>query len=126
MVLVDTSVWVSFLQSGHVRLKELLEEGKVFSHPYIIGGLACGKLKNRQEILTLLKTLPVAVTATHDKVLRFIEDHRLMDLGLGLVDIHLLAAARLTGVPVWTDDKCLKAAAVRLQVDFKSNCPMPI
>ena len=120
MVLVDTSFWVSFLQSGHVRLKGLLEEGKVFSHPYIIGELACGNLKNRREILSLLKTLPAATTATHDEVLRFIEDHRLMGLGLGYVDIHLLAAARLTGVPLWTDDKCLKAAAVRLQVDFKS------
>lgn len=121
MVLVDTSVWVSFLQSGHVRLKELLEKGKVLSHPFIIGELACGKLKNRQEILSLLKTLPAAASATHDEVLRFIEDHRLMGLALGLFDIHLLAAARLTGVPLWTDDKSLKVAAVRLQVDFTSE-----
>jgi predicted nucleic acid-binding protein len=121
MVLVDTSVWVSFLQSGHVRLKGLLEEGKVLTHHDIIGELACGNLKNRREILSLLKTLPAAATATHDEVLRFIEDHRLMGLGLGYVDVHLLAAARLTGVPLWTDDKCLKAAAVRLQVAFKAE-----
>src|SRR4030067_908865 len=58
-----------------------------------------------------LQTLPAAATAPHDEVLRFIEDQRLMGLGLGYVDIHLLAAARLTAVPLWTNDKCLKAAA---------------
>ena len=120
MVLVDTSVWVSYLQGSNARLKKLLDEGKVVSHPFIIGEMSCANLKNRREILSLLQTLPAATTATHDEVLRFIEDHRVMGLGLGYVDIHLLAAARLTGVPLWTDDKCLKAAAVRLQVDFKS------
>jgi hypothetical protein len=120
MVLVDTSVWVSHLRSGNARLRELLEEGKVMSHPFVIGELSCGNLKNRQEIISLLKALPAAATAAHDEVLRFIEDQGLMGLGLGYVDIHLLAAARLTAVPLWTNDKRLKAAAVRLQVDFKS------
>jgi predicted nucleic acid-binding protein len=121
MVLVDTSVWVSYFKSGHGRLGKLLEEGKVVSHPFIIGELACGNVENRREILSLLKALPAAATATHDEVLRFIETQRLMGLGLGYVDVHLLAAARLGAVPIWTHDKRLKAAAVRLQVDFKSD-----
>ena len=121
MILVDTSAWVSHLRSGGTRLGKLLEEGKVVVHPFIIGELACGHLRNRQEILSLLKALPQAATTTHDEVLRFIEDHRLMGLGLGFVDVHLLAAARLTGVPLWTDDKGLKAAAVRLQVDYRGE-----
>ena len=121
MVLVDTSIWVSHLKSGNAHLKELLQEGKVISHPFIIGELACGNLRNREEILSLLQTLPEAVTAAHDEVLQFIVEQRLMGLGLGYVDIQLLAAARLTAVPLWTYDKRLKAAAVRLQVDFKSD-----
>ncbi len=119
MVLVDTSVWVSHLRSGNARLRELLEEGKVISHPFIIGELACGNLKNRHEILPLLKALPSATAAEHEEILRFIEDQRLMGLGLGYVDVHLLAAARLTAAPLWTNDKRLKAAAVRLKIDFK-------
>jgi len=121
MVLVDTSLWVSHLQSGNARLRELLEEGNVVSHPFIIGELACGNLKRRREILSLLQALPEAVTAAHDEVLQFIEEQRLMGLGLGYVDVHLLAAARLTPVPLWTNDKRLKAAAVRLQVVFDSD-----
>ncbi len=121
MILVDTSVWVSHLRSGVVSLGKLLEEGQVISHRFVIGELACGNLTNRLEILSLLKALPEAATATHDEVLRFMEDHRLMGLGLGFADVHLLAAARLTGVPLWTEDRRLKAAAVRLQVDFKGE-----
>jgi predicted nucleic acid-binding protein len=121
MVLVDTSVWVSFLQAGNARLKELLNEGKVVSHTFIIAELACGNLKNRREILSLLKTLPAAVEARHEEAHHLIEYHRLMGLGLGYVDVHLLAAAVLTSVPLWTSDKSLKDAAVRLRIDYKSD-----
>ena len=119
MVLVDTSVWVSHLRSGLARLGMLLEEGKVVVHPFIIGEFACGNLANRLEILSLLKALPQAATATHDEVLGFIDDQCLMGSGLGYIDVHLLAAARLSGVPIWTEDRRLKAAALRLQVDYR-------
>jgi predicted nucleic acid-binding protein len=118
MVLVDTSIWVSFLQGGNARLKELLDGGSVLSHPFIIGELACGNLTNRGEILALLKALPAAVEARHEEALHLIEYHQLMGQGLGYVDIHLLTAALLTSVPLWTSDKSLKAAAGRLKIDF--------
>jgi predicted nucleic acid-binding protein len=118
MVLVDTSVWISHLQSGDTPLWRLLEEGKVILHPFIIGELACGNLKNRREIISLLKTLAGAVTAGHEEVLQFIEDQRLMGSGLGYVDVHLLASARLTAVPLWTNDRNLREAAVRLGIAY--------
>ncbi len=119
MVLVDTSVWVSHFRSGTIRLDELLEEGKVVSHPFIIGELACGNLKNRQEILSLLDALPTATVAGYEEVLQFVENHRLIGMGLGYVDIHLLAAALLTGVPLWTNDRTLKSAAARLLIVYR-------
>jgi hypothetical protein len=119
MVLVDTSIWVSFLQRGNPRLKELLDEGKVVSHPFIIGELACGNMKNRNEILALLKALPAAVEARHEEALHLIGFHRLMGQGLGYVDVHLLAVALLTSVSLWTSDKSLKEAAARLRIDFE-------
>ena len=118
MVLVDTSVWVSHLQSGDTPLWRLLEEGKVILHPIIIGERACGNLKNRREIISLLKTLASAVTVGHEEVLQFIEDQRLMGSGLGYVDVHLLASARLTAVPLWTNDRNLREAAVRLGIAY--------
>jgi predicted nucleic acid-binding protein len=119
MVLVDTSLWILHFRSGRPDLAEMLDRGEVVTHPFIIGELACGNLKNRSEILSLFKALPEAMTALPDEVLRFIEDHSLMGLGLGFIDIHLLASAFLTPVPLWTNDARLKSAAVRLGVGYE-------
>lgn len=118
MVLVDTSVWVSHLRRGSARLQLLLDEGAVACHSFIIGELACGYMKNREEILSLLKALPGAVQAEHDEVLQLIEGHRLTGKGLGYIDIHLLASARLTGVPIWTLDNKLGKAAAKFGLDL--------
>lgn len=83
MVLVDTSVWVVHLRSGNIGLETLLREGNVVCHPFIVGELACGNLKNRAEILSLLQTFPMAIPGEHEEVMRFIEDHTLMGKGLG-------------------------------------------
>jgi predicted nucleic acid-binding protein len=116
MVLVDTSVWVAHLRQGDIGLEALLNAGRVICHPFIIGELACGNLKNRSEILVLLQALPQATKAEHAEVLQFIENYGLMGKGLGYIDMHLLAAALLTRVPLWTLDQKLKEAAVRLEL----------
>jgi predicted nucleic acid-binding protein len=114
MVLVDTAIWVSHLKKGDAVLKPLLEDGEVLCHPFIIGELACGNLKNRNEILSLLKALPQAKVAGHDEVMKFIEIHSLAGAGLGYVDVHLLASAMLSKSPLWTTDKSLSTAAKKL------------
>lgn len=119
MVLVDTSVWVTHFRRGEDALKALLEEGKVACHPCIIGELACGNLANRTEILGLLQALPQATVAEHEEVLRFLEINRLMGAGLGYVDVHLLASARLTSVHLWTEDAKLHDAAEKLGIAFR-------
>jgi predicted nucleic acid-binding protein len=118
MVLVDTSVWVKHLRDGEPVLGDLLEDGHVTCHPFVVGELACGNLKKRTEILGLLQTLPMALCAEHGEVLRFIEDHRLMAKGLGFIDMHLLASALLSGVQLWTLDKRLQQVALKLGLAF--------
>jgi hypothetical protein len=119
MVLVDTSVWVSHFRETHDGLVELLNNGDVVCHPFIIGELACGNLKNRASIIALLENLPLAFPAEHDEVLAFIEAHSVMGKGLGYIDVHLLASALLTGVPLWTLDKKLDKAAEDLNCKYK-------
>ncbi|MBF8277171.1 MAG: toxin, family [Candidatus Brocadiaceae bacterium] len=118
MVLVDTSVWVEHLRNGNVRLETLLEEGHVVCHPLIVGELACGNLKNRTEILSLLQALPVATYREHEEVMKFIEDHALMGKGLGYIDIHLIASAILTEIPLWTVDKKLNEISSKLGMAY--------
>ena len=54
MILVDTSVWVDHLRDGAPALAVVLEQGRVLMHPFVLGELACGNLKNRGEVLGLL------------------------------------------------------------------------
>jgi predicted nucleic acid-binding protein len=111
-ILADTSVWVEHLRVGSSSLSAQLEEGLVVVHPFVIGELACGNLRNRAELLGLLEQLPAAVVATANEALRFIESHRLMGRGVGYIDVHLLASAALSGdVRLWTLDRRLATVA---------------
>ena len=116
MVIVDTSVWVDHFRRGNRRLTSLLEEGAVALHPFVIGELACGNLKNRQEVLSLLRALPRVGSATDEEGLDFTERNKLMGKGLGWIDVHLLASAVLAGVPLWALDRRLTEAAARLGI----------
>jgi predicted nucleic acid-binding protein len=116
MILVDTSIWVDHLRQGDARLKRLLEAGQVVIHPFVVGELALGNLRQRNLVLSSLRDLPHAVSAGDAEVLDFIERHALAGLGIGWVDAHLLASARLTSAWLWTRDKRLSAVAVRLSL----------
>lgn len=117
MILVDTSVWVGHLRSPSARLATELEAGQVLIHPFVIGELACGNLRNRREVLELLRTLPSVPVASHEEVLGFIEARALMGRGIGLVDVHLLASTALAApARLWTGDRRLAAAATGLRL----------
>ena len=96
MILADTSVWVEHFRRRNALLNEALLEGDVLLHPFVVGELACGNLANRAEILDLLGELPMARTAAHEEVMTMIERRRLMSLGIGYIDAHLLAAVAIT------------------------------
>jgi len=107
VILVDTSVWVDHLRKSEEELQGLLNEGLVLCHSFVIGELACGNLKNRDEILSLLDALPKATAATHEEVMHLVSERKLFGKGLGWVDVHLLAAALLSDSQLWTRDKTL-------------------
>lgn len=112
MILVDTSVWIAHFRKAGSRLGELLSEGLVMVHPFVLGELACGNLRNRVRILSDLEALPRAVSAAHEEVMRLIEARKLWGLGIGWIDAHLLASALLSGCQFWTlDGRLLRAAA---------------
>lgn len=116
MILADTSVWISHLRYGNTKLEQLLNDGEVVCHPFIIGELACGNIKNRREILSLLSALPMVELVDDKEILLFIEKKNLMGKGLGLIDVHLLAATLLSEVSLWTLDTKLKHEAAILGI----------
>jgi hypothetical protein len=118
MIVVDTSVWIEHLRTGKTSLGKELVLGDVWSHPFVVGELACGQLRNRAEILALLRALPQAPVAEHDEVLAFLDRHQLTGIGIGWVDAHLLAATRLLGARLWTLDRALREAARRADVEL--------
>ena len=111
MVLVDTSVWIDHLRSDNDRLRGLLENGEVVCHPFVVGELACGNLANREEILGLMNDIPSIRPVSDSEAMFFLESNGLSGQGVGWIDIHLLAAARVVEAPVWTLDRRLRRAA---------------
>jgi len=121
MILVDTSVWIEHLRIGEKGLETLLNGSRVLTHPFVIGELACGNLRDRTEVLKLLKGLPQAPVASQEEVLFFVESNELMGQGIGFIDAHLLAAMAMSAASrIWTLDKRLGRVAARLDVAYQS------
>ena len=117
MILVDTSVWVDHLRAADKALAALLDAGMVLAHPFVIGELALGNLRQREIVLQALADLPRASVATDAEVLHFIERYALSGHGIGYIDAHLLAAVKLTaGAELWTNNKRLHGVAAQLGV----------
>lgn len=115
MILVDTSVWVDHLRRTDPALVPVLERGEALAHPFVIGEIALGDLKQPGLVIGLLQSLPAAPVAEDREVLAFIAANGLGGSGLGYVDAHLLASVRLRpGSSLWTRDKRLRAVALRL------------
>jgi predicted nucleic acid-binding protein len=117
-------LWLSartnpYLRRSDLHLAESLQAGRVVVHPFVVGEIACGNLANRSRVLSLLEALPVAKTATQEEVLSLIEQRSLYGKGLGWMDVHLLASALLSRLPLWTRDRNLHKAAMRLRVAYK-------
>ena len=122
MILVDTSVWVDHLRGGDVQLARLLERANVLMHPFVVGEIACGSLRDRASILELLQDLPAAAVAESGEVLGFIEHHALHGRDIGYVDVHLLASVALTeGARLWTRDKRLRDVAQAMGFAFQDS-----
>jgi predicted nucleic acid-binding protein len=121
VILVDTSVWVEHLRRGEAGLAASLQAERVLMHPFVLGELACGNLRNRNELLALLGRLPRVPVAADAEVLAFIERRALMGRGIGYVDVHLLASVALSGTArLWTFDRRLAAVAAELDLAFDS------
>ena len=117
MILADTSIWIGHFRSGNKELQKLLQEGQIAIHPFVIAELALGSLRGRAKTLALLDLLPQAQVARMNEVRVTIEARRLYNLGIGLIDAHLIVSALIRPPTLlWTNDKRLRKAAEGLRL----------
>ncbi len=121
MVLVDTSIWLRFLRNhspfaGDLTL--LLQSGMVAGHELVFGELLIGDPGGRRD-LTGYGRLPLVANVSHGEVVELVRAHKLYGQGIGWVDAHLLASARVAGVELWTADDALARAARMLGVAYR-------
>jgi len=120
MVLVDTSVWIEYFRKGNPLLEELLNNADVAIHPFIIGELACGTIKNREEVLNLLQTLDSSPEISLQELLHFIEINKLQGKGIGFIDVHLIASSLLSDCKLWTNDKKLHNISQKMGIAYQT------
>jgi predicted nucleic acid-binding protein len=109
-ILADTSVWVDYLRNKDAVILDHLNQGDIVMHDYVIGEIALGGLS--QAKLAMLGKLRRCQCASHDEVMHLIVERRLAGRGLGYVDTHLLAAALIGRLQLWTLDRGLQQVAL--------------
>lgn len=119
MIIVDTSIWIDHFHSGDAQLASLLTDDLALIHPFVIGEIALGSLRDRPMMLKDLRALNQAPVADHDEVMDLIERYRLGGSGIGYVDAHLIASTKLQGGSrLWSRDKRLAETALKLSIGY--------
>ena len=119
MIIIDTGIWIDHLKARDSILAKLADRLEALLHPFVLGELALGSLPDRDRLLERMRVLPQPPVARHAHVMQLIEAETLSATGIGYVDTHLLASARLLpGSRLWTRDGRLQAQAERLGVAY--------
>lgn len=116
-LLVDTSVWIKFIDDEPALLAEVLANPAVICHFFVIGELAVGDTGTRSKLLRALQTIYQLKVEKDPDVLRFLKENKIQARGIGYIDCHLLASAVSdSNTNIWTFDKRFHAAASQLGV----------
>jgi predicted nucleic acid-binding protein len=117
VILADTSIWIDHFRAGNMEMRRQLNQWNILVHPWVVGELALGQLRDRTMTLAMLDRLPQARVARLDEVRQMIEARGLYGKGIGLTDAHLISSIFINpGTELWTRDKRLRALAEKLGV----------
>jgi hypothetical protein len=123
MVLVDTSVWIRALAGRApfaAELDRLLDLDEVSGHELVYGELLIGDRGGRRKLLAAYELIHQADLIPHGEIVRFVCERNLHGRGVGWIDIHLLAAALVGHMRVWTADANFSAVAKELDVAYQA------
>ena len=119
MIVVDSAVWIDHYHHGSEQLTELMAFKAALMHPFVLGEIALGTLRDRAAFLDSATDLPLPPIAEPQEVLNLIASAALHGTGIGYVDAHLVAATMLIeNGALWTTDRRLNAVARRIGIAF--------
>ena len=122
MVLVDTSVWIRFLENRApyaTEMDRLLSRDEVEGHELVFGELLIGDRGGRKKLLATYEQMRHASVVPHREVVAFVRDRDLHGRGVGWIDIHLLASTVVGRLQLWTADPRLAGLAKTLGVAYE-------
>lgn len=48
MIIVDTSIWINHFRYSDADLRKIIEDDRLLCHPFVVGELALGSLRDRE------------------------------------------------------------------------------
>jgi len=124
MVLVDTSIWIRYLQDRPpfaAELQALLRDDLVTGHELVYGELLIGDNGGRRKHLEIYDQIYWAGRVPHAGVVAFVRAHQLSGRGVSWIDVSLLASAYAAKIPFWTADARLRQIAEELGIAYHSE-----
>ncbi len=118
MILPDSTIWVDHFRTGLDAVGRLASQADILMHPFVLTEIALGSLPNRQLTLRFLRRLMPAIVVRQEEVDTLIEEAQLHSTGIGFVDAHLLASARMMNYRLWSRDGRLHQNAMRLGIGY--------
>ena len=126
MILVDSSIWIDHFRHGDLDLTKIIGDDLLLCHPFVIGELALGSLRDRDAVLAFLAAQREAIVATHAEVMTIIDRYSVFSMGIGYTDAHLLTSTLLDRrSSLWTRDKRLAAAAQKVGAALYPSANIP-
>lgn len=117
MIVADTSVWINHFRVTDLTLSKALDDDEVLMHPFVLGELALGSLRQREATIANFASYERMPMASDEDVLTLIAKTPLYNRGIGYIDSHLIMSCLLHGTcKLLTRDRRLFQAAVELGI----------
>ena len=115
MIILDTSVWIEFLKNNQdyfSKISKLLESMEIMAVECIFGELLQG-VKNNHERGTIINYWNYLPKKHYENIVIeagvYSAENRLLDYGVGLIDVIILMHGIKSNAKIWTlDNKFLK------------------
>jgi predicted nucleic acid-binding protein len=126
VILVDSSIWIDHFRHGDSELTKIIGNDQLLCHPFVVGELALGSLRDRDAVIAFLAAQREAVVATHAEAMTVIDRYSIFSMRIGYTDAHLLTSTLLDRrSSLWTRDKRLAAAAQKVGAALYPSANIP-